>query len=255
MQSNTFSGLFIGQKIITLARVASTNDFLKEQLSNSKPFPEGTAIMAEIQTAGRGQAGSIWLAEPGANLTCSILLQPTFLRPSEQFWINIVVCNGICQALQHLLGEDIRIKWPNDLLFRNQKIAGVLIENILQGSTWKHSIIGIGVNVNQEVFPEELHGVTSIRQILHQTYSKEKLLSEICLFINQTYGQLKAGKLDELKTFYLNNLFAKAQKQRFLIDGVEVQGVIRDVEVTGQLLVDFQGQHKTFGFKEIAFIL
>lgn len=255
MQSNTFSGLFVGQKIITLASVSSTNDFLKEELSKSKPLPEGTAIMAEEQTQGRGQAGNTWLSEPGLNLTASILLQPQFLSPTDQFWINIVVSNGLCQALQAILGPSIKIKWPNDILYNQQKVAGVLIENVLQGSRWKHSIVGIGVNVNQENFPKPLQGVTSLKQILHQAYSKEKLLSEICGFINQTYTQLRFGKFETLKTYYLNHLFGKDQKRTYLRQGDEVEGLLRDVENSGRVLIEFEGRLQAFGFKEITFIL
>lgn len=255
LQSNTFSGLFVGQKIITLPSVDSTNDFMKEQLSNSTPFPEGTVIMAERQTAGRGQPGNKWYADPGANLTFSIYLEPRFLKPSEQFWLNIGICSGLCAALQKTVSESIIIKWPNDILFDRNKISGILIENVLQGDKLKHSVVGIGLNVNQTTFAEDLGRVTSIKQILHQTYSKEKLLYEICHSIGRAYDQLRTGSWKELKKFYLENLFAANQSQDFWLKGKKVSGTIRGVDTSGQLLVEFNGQVEGFGFKEVAFIL
>lgn len=255
MQSNTFSGLFVGQKIITLKRVTSTNDFLKKELSKSTPLLEGTAIMAEEQYAGRGQAGNQWFAEPGKNLTFSVLLNPTFLKPEEQFGLNMVVSNAVCKVLQAILPAKVSIKWPNDILVEGRKIGGILIENILQGSVFKHSIVGIGINVNQEMFPNEVKNVTSIKQILQDTYSKQKLLYDICQSIGQQYAQLKANQMESLKAFYLCNLFAVEELRLFEVDGVRVKGRIVDVTPWGRLVLDFEGYRADFGFKEIAFLI
>src|SRR5690606_16121061 len=168
-QSNTFSSFFSGQNLITLKRVSSTNDYLKQELSKSTPFNEGTVIMAEEQTAGKGQKGSKWISDPGKNLTFSLLLKPTFLSPVHQFDLNIAVCVSIFETLFPLMGNQVKMKWPNDIFVNDKKLGGILIENILQGNSWKESIIGIGINVNQEDFGD-LENACSIKQLLHREY-------------------------------------------------------------------------------------
>src|ERR1700744_4814140 len=95
LQNNTFSGLFVGQNLVALTEVDSTNNFLKEALANSTPLIEGTVIMAESQYAGRGQQQNKWNSEPGKNLTFSLLLKPTFLPVNQQFNLTIAISVGI----------------------------------------------------------------------------------------------------------------------------------------------------------------
>ncbi|RYG09111.1 MAG: biotin--[acetyl-CoA-carboxylase] ligase, partial [Chitinophagaceae bacterium] len=156
MQNNTFSTLFVGQNLIKLSAVDSTNNFLKNLVSNSEPLPEGTVIMADDQYAGRGQQNNVWKAEPGKNLTFSLLLRPTFLRLNQQFLLNMAVSIAVNDVLGGLLGSTVSIKWPNDIYFRNLKMGGMLIENNIVGNGIKTAIIGIGSNVNQQNFEAEL---------------------------------------------------------------------------------------------------
>ena len=255
MQSNDFSRIFIGQNRIILDRVSSTNDYLKAELSKSKPFPEGTVIMAVEQFAGRGQVGTQWQSQKGKNLTASILLCPSFLQPSQQFTINIAICLGIQQALSAILTEQVFIKWPNDMYVGNKKLGGILIENILQGNNWKYAIVGIGINVNQSTFPEVAKNAVSLLKLLHETYSIEKLLTEICNCIGYHYSQLIQGKQDQQKELYLSNLFGINEKRKFKIDGIPVEGKIVDVDESGNLVVDFDGHSASFGFKEIEYLI
>src|SRR5690606_30129759 len=114
LQSNTILGLFVGQNVITLPVVDSTNEYLKKELSKSTPFTEGTVIMAVHQAAGRGQKGSVWHSEDGKNLTFSILLTPSFLKPAHQFRLTVAISLAVAKWLTTLLQLPIRIKWPND---------------------------------------------------------------------------------------------------------------------------------------------
>jgi BirA family biotin operon repressor/biotin-[acetyl-CoA-carboxylase] ligase len=255
LQSNDFSGIFIGQNRIILDRVSSTNDYLKAELSKSKPFPEGTVIMAVEQFAGRGQVGTQWQSQRGKNLTASILLCPSFLQPWQQFTISIAICLGIQQAVSAILSEKVLIKWPNDIYVNEKKLGGILIENILQGNTWKYAIIGIGLNVNQATFPEVAKNAVSLLKLLHETYSIEKLLTEICNCIAYHYDQLKLGGQVQQKKLYLENLFGMNEKRQFKIDGILVEGKIVDVDKNGNLVVDFDGHSASFGFKEIEYVI
>jgi len=188
LQNNTFSTLFVGQNLIKLSAVDSTNNYLKNLTSNSEPLPEGTVIMAEHQFAGRGQRDSVWHAEAGKNLTFSLLLRPGFISVEKQFVLNMLVSVALNNVLLKYLPVGLSIKWPNDIYVNDRKIGGVLIENVIVGSNIKQSIIGIGLNINQSVFDDDLKSKTiSISQILQQDVNLMVLLNEICIQIEQLY--------------------------------------------------------------------
>ena len=219
MQNNNFLGLFVGQHIITLQSVDSTNNYLKRILSKSKPLLEGTVILAVEQLAGRGQLGNSWHSEPGKNLTCSILLNPIFLPIEHQFELNRIISLALNDVLTTYFGLAAKIKWPNDSYIDKQKIGGILIENIIHGNLIKHSIIGIGLNVNQLDFPRSLKNVTSFKQILEIEQDLSTLLKEICMAIEIRYLQLKAGKYQEIDTAYLNKLYLWDEWTMYQING------------------------------------
>ncbi|SEM82216.1 BirA family transcriptional regulator, biotin operon repressor / biotin-[acetyl-CoA-carboxylase] ligase [bacterium A37T11] len=255
MQSNTFSGLFVGQKIITLQRVDSTNRFLREKLSNFEPVAEGTVIMAVDQYAGRGQQGNAWWSEPGKNLTLSMLLKPGFLHPEAQFDLNRTISVAVCDTLTPLIGDQLSIKWPNDIYAGNLKMGGILIENIVQGNFWKYAVIGIGINVNQTDFKNLSGKSCSIKQLLHADYDLNILLSDLCKAIAERYFLLKEGGISKLREAYLQNLFGLNEYRQFLVDGIMVSGSIRDVNAKGRLIIDFDGHMADFGAKEIGFVI
>ncbi len=254
LQNNTFSGLFVGQNLVTLTEVDSTNNFLKEALANSTPLTEGTVIMAESQYAGRGQQQNKWHAEPGKNLSFSILLKPSFLPVNQQFNLTIAISVGLINALQNILGADLKIKWPNDVYFKDGKLGGVLIENILTGQLIKNSIIGIGLNVNQTDFPAWVPNPVSVKQILQKDYELKALLSDICGCIEAAYLMLKASKVDELTRIYLNNLYWYKEEHRFRAGGEIFEGTITGVEKNGQLVVSNGTDTRLYNFKEIEFL-
>jgi BirA family biotin operon repressor/biotin-[acetyl-CoA-carboxylase] ligase len=255
LQNNVFSGLFVGQNFIILKEVDSTNNFLKELLSNSKPLMEGTVIMAENQYAGRGQQQNGWHAEAGKNLTFSILLKPGFLRLADQFDLTRAISLGVFDALVPLLGDKLKIKWPNDIYYGDQKLCGMLIENLVQGGQIKNSIIGIGINVNQDSFPPGLSNATSVKQILHADYDLKTLLSEICRHIEAWYLKLKAGKISVIREAYLSRLYWLNEIRRFKTPGNVFMGIIKNVRDNGLLVVKSNnGEELQFSLKEIEFV-
>ena len=152
MQSNVFNTRFVGHRLVKLIKVDSTSSYLKTLLSNFEPLVQGTVIMADEQYAGRGQNNNKWLSQRGKNLTFSIYLVPHFLAAHQQFKLNQAITLGITDSLTKLLGNSCKIKWPNDIYFKEDKIGGVLIENTVRGNKISESVIGIGLNVNQTVF-------------------------------------------------------------------------------------------------------
>ncbi len=254
MQNNIFSGLFVGQNLVTIKEVDSTNNFLKSLLSNSKPVPEGTVIMAESQYAGRGQHQNKWHSDPGKNLTFSILLMPSFLPVSQQFDLTRVISLGVYEALKPILGNKLKIKWPNDIYYADHKLGGILIETHLQGDKFKNAVIGIGLNINQESFEPAAGNAISVKQILHKDYDLQALLSEICGHIEGYYLQLKAGKTSFVRNGYLNRLYWLNEEKEFRSNGAIFTGIIVDVKEEGLLVVQNNIGKQEFSLKQIEFL-
>ena len=255
LQNNIISGLFVGQNFVLLKEVDSTNNYLKQLTSNYKPLPEGTVIMAENQYAGRGQQQNGWFAEAGKNLTISILLKPSFLKITEQFDLVRAVSLGVFDAFEPLLGPALKIKWPNDIYCGERKLGGMLIENMIQGGQIKNAIAGIGLNINQDIFPDWVPNAISLKQILHADYDLKTLLSEICRHVEGWYLKLKAGKISDVRDSYLSRLYWLNEPRAFKAKGDVFTGTIKSVRDNGLLVVDNNKQaEQEFSLKEIEFI-
>jgi len=255
LQNNTFSTLFVGQNLIRLSAVDSTNNFLKLMVSKSEPLPEGTVIMADNQFAGRGQQENTWYSEPGLNLTFSIFLKPSFLPINKQFMLNIAVSNGINKALRHFVSAGVKVKWPNDIYYNDRKIGGVLIENSLSGTAFKSSIVGIGLNVNQQKFDVEKTNVaTSLYEILQHDVNLIELLAEVCGHIESQYLQLKAGNYNSLMKDYLENLYRFNKSGRYRQNGEVFEATLTGITEAGQLILLTSGKERIYNFKEVEFL-
>ncbi|WP_028295323.1 biotin--[acetyl-CoA-carboxylase] ligase [Olivibacter sitiensis] len=255
MQNNTFKDLITEEKIIRFERLSSTNDYAKTLvLSKVKPIEEGTVIMADDQYAGKGQHGSTWSAKPGENLTFSIVLCPIFLNPNHQFRLNIAISLAIRNYLSNFLSERVEIKWPNDIYIKGRKIAGILIENILYGSKWSYSIIGIGININQASFDKTLPNATSLSNETSRSYDINVELPLLLKEIEASYLGLKTGGHTKQKAAYIKSLYRLGELHPFEINGVRVEGKIAGVNEEGKLLMDFNGHIADFDLKEIAYV-
>lgn len=254
MQNNTFSTLFVGQNLIKLKEVDSTNNFLKDLVSKSEPLAEGTVIMADNQFAGRGQQESVWQTQAGKNISTSIYLKPSFLPLDKQFYLNIAVSLAVSDALSSFVTEGIKVKWPNDMYFQDKKLGGILIENTLTGSSIKSSVIGIGLNVNQSEFSENIsQRATSVIQILQKDVPLMDIMAKIFIFMEKYYLILRAGKYSILQNDYLARLYNFNIPALYKQDGAFFEGTIKGVEDGGRLTVDTNEGLKSFNFKEIEF--
>jgi BirA family biotin operon repressor/biotin-[acetyl-CoA-carboxylase] ligase len=256
LQNNNFSTLFIGQNLIKLSQVDSTNNFLKNLSSNSEPLPEGTVIMADFQSSGRGQRQNAWFSDVGCNLMFSLLLKPNFLAVEKQFELNMMISVAIHKALSGFLLDGLRIKWPNDIYFEDKKIGGILIENSIQGSLLKNSIIGIGINVNQHNFPLDLQArASSLTQILQRNVDLTELFGEICTQIEVNYLKLKRGDGKSLRTSYIEKLYRRGKIAQYQSLNGEFWGTIEGVNEIGKLLIRLgSGEVSEFNFKEILYL-
>ena len=224
-------------------------------MSNSEPLPEGTVILAEEQYAGRGQGAGIWISEPGKNLTFSMLLKPRFLPLQKQFMLNKALSLAVYDALFPLIGIPLKIKWPNDIYVGNDKLGGMLIENIIQGMEWKYTAAGIGINVNQIFFPDSIQNVTSVHKILHTEYNLNGLLEDLCKAVENRYLQLRSGDFDNLDRLYLDRLYRFGEEHFYQIDGRKLKGTIKDIDENGRLQVQLDDGLHAFGLKEIAYVI
>jgi BirA family biotin operon repressor/biotin-[acetyl-CoA-carboxylase] ligase len=254
LQNNIFLGAFVGQNILSYKEITSTNDLAKQLVANSTPLPEGTVIMAEYQTAGKGQQQNGWYSEAGKNLTFSLVLFPLFLSLDNSFSLIEAVSLGVIKPLQKILGDQVRIKWPNDIYYGQKKLGGILIENVLSGQTIRRSVIGIGINVNQENFPARLPNPVSIIQVIQQKSNLKEVLAQICGGIEHYYLALKAGKFAKIKQEYLDNLYGFEKPHYFKANDEVFKGEIFTVNHQGLLGVKKERETVFFDLKQIKFI-
>ncbi|UKJ08155.1 biotin--[acetyl-CoA-carboxylase] ligase [Solitalea lacus] len=253
MQFTTNSALFIGQNLVSLSEIDSTNNYLKELLTNSTPLPEGTVIMADRQYSGRGQVNNQWITEPGKNLTVSFLLCPSFLSATQQFELNKVISLGVADCVNHFIGNKVSIKWPNDIYWEDNKLGGILIENFLSGASLKQSVIGVGLNVNQSIFPENIKA-TSFNMISNKEFDLKICLNALSVFIEARYLQLKNGNVDKINNDYINQLYRMGTIDLYRANGEVFYGEIIGVSEVGKLIIQANNEAKEFSFKEVEFI-
>jgi BirA family biotin operon repressor/biotin-[acetyl-CoA-carboxylase] ligase len=248
------SAIFTGKNILHFDRVTSTNNVLSEMLSNSKPLADGSVIMADEQSQGRGQFGTFWESSPGKNITLSILYKPEFLAIDKQFYLSMAISIGICNFLMDVLNTDVHIKWPNDLYVGNTKIAGILIENSLINNHLKTSVIGIGINVNQDIFHSDAPNPCSMKIVTGKEYNINELLPRLFEQIEIQYLNLKASKLAYLKEQYIAKLYRFNKEAFYKINGKLMKCKISDIEESGKIvLLSDEGLLKC-DTKEIEFI-
>lgn len=243
--------VFIGKQLLYLPECTSTNQ-VAQQMYLHRRISEGDIVMAEYQTAGRGQRNNVWESAPGKNLTFSLLLTPGFLYISEQFFLNIFISLAIRDFLAEYLPENLYIKWPNDLYYAEKKICGILIESNIKNNAIQSSVIGIGINVNQEEFVHD--NAISMAQICGQTFDREELLKILAEKIEFRYQQLEKGNYTLLQQNYLQHLYWMGEPHTFWA-GDYFEGTITGLNEWGQLGVMRQSNIiQYFDFKEIKFI-
>lgn len=228
----------------------STNAVVMQKLGESQ-LENGAIVMADFQTAGRGQRNARWDAAAGLNLTFTVALFPN-LPVQHQFYLNIITALSISDSLKSYLGEPFKIKWPNDLYFEDHKLCGILIQNNLKVNMIQSCAIGIGINVNQLHF-ENLQA-TSLKTITKTSWDKYALLQEIALRLEERYFQLQSSEFMLLEQDYLAQLYWRSEWHTFQDDEGTFKGMIIGIRDDGQLLVDRGAYVKAYDLKEIIYI-
>ncbi|MCC6413864.1 MAG: biotin--[acetyl-CoA-carboxylase] ligase [Saprospiraceae bacterium] len=252
--------LFTGKVYHHFDELPSTNDHALELIAlahkgtaKSKP-PEGTVVRADTQTAGRGQYGSRWLTQGGQNLTLSVILYPIWLEISAQFYLSMAVALALRDTLQPL--APAAIKWPNDIYINGRKTAGVLIQNAIGGNGMQSSVVGIGLNVNQSVFPPEIvDKATSLALETGQNFNLDTLQGALFENLERRYLQLRAGQRETIRNEYISNLYRLNETANYALpDGTTFTAIQRGVDEAGRLLLERGRGMEVFEVKGVVFL-
>jgi len=244
---------FTNKKFIVLEVVESTNNYAN-QLVLSKAAEEGTVVLAHFQKSGRGQHGNHWESAEGKNLLASFILYPNFLPAAKQFYLSKAMSLAIAGFLD-TEATGVSIKWPNDMYVGTRKIAGILIENSIKGSNLYSTIVGVGLNLNQEIFISDAPNPISLKQITGKNYIVDKVASEILQHLEFWYFKLLSGKYAEIDQAYLNRLLFLNQWAKFAKQGTAFEAQIVGIGSFGELILEERdGKTSNFAFKELEFI-
>ena len=224
--------------IIKLNATNSTNDYLKDLMR--KQFVDNfTIVIANNQEKGRGQRDAEWVSESGKNLTFSVLIRDLIMSPTELFSFNIAVALSVFETLNLLTSKKTAVKWPNDIMADNKKIAGILIENAIQQNGEIYSVVGIGLNVNQINF-NSAKNITSLKLLENIDFNLDNVLNLLLEHLKQNISLVRV-KNEKLWDKYLENLFKK-----------EIPTTFKGVSSIGQLQVLLEDDSiQNYGVKEI----
>ncbi len=235
----------LGQPFIELTTVESTNIYAMEQIQANMAV-HGTSYFAHDQTAGKGQWGKSWIAEPGSHIALSVIVAGSELNLSNPFSLSMLSALAVRDFFSHYAGSETKIKWPNDLYWRDRKAGGILIENAVRGNIWQWAVIGIGINLNQEQFPASLVNPVSLKQITGKAQDPVKKAKELCNCLDNRFRQLLAGKEEKMLEEYNQQLYKQGQQVKLKKDnrifGCTIQGVSASgsLQVSGTLEENFE---------------
>lgn len=238
-------------EIIRLSETGSTNNYIRQILAK-RALPEGSLVITDFQTSGRGQAGNSWESESGKNLTFSLVIYPEVIAANEQFLISQITALSIKETLSEYV-EGIRIKWPNDIYWNDRKICGMLIENDLAGSVIHCSICGIGININQKEFHSNAPNPVSLTQITGKEYELNEVLDRFRKHFYQLYIHLLQGNKEAIRRQYQASLYRREGFHTYQDENGRFEAEIKEIEPTGHLLLRLtDGSTRRYAFKEVS---
>lgn len=228
----------------------STNDAIKELDQNL------IALWSDEQTEGRGQRENKWESERAKNITFSIMCKPTFLAPERQFLLSKAISNAVVRTLT---GHKIKasVKWPNDVYVGDKKICGILIECRISGAgELSQVIIGVGLNINQEVFYSDAPNPTSMKLLTGKEFSREEIIEQLCANFEVNYAMLAENLSSTIDKNYLDSLYRKTGYHTYEDAKGQFKAKIKGVNNYGALLLlDKSGTEREYQFKEVSFVL
>ncbi len=236
-------------EIIHIDETDSTNRWL---VANRTEGQSPCVVVADYQTDGRGCGTNKWESERGKNLLFSMLIHPTEIAINKQFMVSMAVANSIAAVVaKYVEKRTVSVKWPNDIYIDDKKVCGILIENRLQGGVIKNSIIGVGLNVNQQCFVSDAPNPVSMANVTGRLFDREQLLQELLEAFQQEWSNLEG-----LHERYLQQLYRRKGFFRYRDAYGECTAEIVTVEADGHLVLqDVDGRTNRYAFKEIQFVI
>jgi BirA family biotin operon repressor/biotin-[acetyl-CoA-carboxylase] ligase len=237
----------IGLPFTELTEVDSTNIYAMNQVKTNMAG-HGAAFLAQKQWAGKGQMGKVWEAESGQNILLSVVLDPKKLvfngSELEPSIVSMLIAVGCFNFFITYAGDETRIKWPNDIYWRDRKAAGILIENSFRGPIWQWSVAGMGVNINQTEFGTGLQKAVSLKQMTGKTFQVPALAKELCSHIEAALQMVVDKGPDTLLALYNNALYKKGEQVQLDIEGQKITATICRVLSNGHLEIETENGSK-----------
>lgn len=240
-----------------IANAPSTNKLLSEMVQNGvqsgTPIPPFFALHTDFQSDGRGMGTNTWFSEPDKNILASFHLQPD-LPASRQFVFNQYFALTTLFFIRNYI-PDALIKWPNDLYVDGKKIAGILIEHVLRGNSIRYTIAGIGININQNHFPNNIPHPTSLLLETGCEHDVNELLETYWQLLHDRFSECDLSHEEYLKKQYISNLYQFNEFHAYLIHDVQIEARITDIDEYGRLVLQDRNEKEyVCGFKEIQFL-
>ncbi len=237
---------------IELDTVDSTNNYAMA-LVHEGLAQHGTVVFAYHQTRGKGQRGKVWETTAGENLSFSVIVQPSFLLATQGFQLLATTAVAVRNQLEKKIGNETKIKWPNDLYWRDRKTGGILIETIFRGTQWQWAIIGIGINVNQTEFTG-LQNPVSIKQITGEDTDIKQLALGIHSNLMLSIEDLQKNGFADFYDQYNRQLYKRHETVRLKKGSRSFETYINSVNEQGQLNTG-SDTNEFFDFGEVDWIL
>lgn len=239
----------IGSNIQFLPEVDSTNNYIAKLISEGKA-PHGTVILAEKQTAGRGQRGNVWQTSAKNQFTGSFYLVTAFLSVRHASYLNKALTLAVAKSISAISSENVKIKWPNDILVNDLKLGGILIEGNIKNQVLEHVIFGLGLNLEQET---DLPSSTSLEK-LGISMKPFELLTFLLPRLQEEFERCRNGLFNEIQREYLEYLWRLNEAQLIQhADGSSFSGKIVDVNEEGSVVIDTESGLREFGLQEVKF--
>ncbi|MDE6333664.1 MAG: biotin--[acetyl-CoA-carboxylase] ligase [Muribaculaceae bacterium] len=240
--------------VMRIDSLESTNTYMR---GHTAEFSHGDVLVVREQTAGRGQRGNSWEAEPGRNLTFSMMLHPAAIRPADAFLLSMLTAMSIADTLGELLDAEVCVKWPNDIYVGDRKMAGILIENSFSGSTYDHAVLGVGLNVNQTRFISDAPNPVSMAQIAGREFDLDEVLLRVTGDVIRAVESFDPeNDVAETVSRYNARLWRGSGEHSWHdnITGEDIVAAIARVEPSGHIVLACDPPRR-YAFKEVAAII
>lgn len=242
---------FVGKTLFYLPKCHSTNDIAADLLKQGL-IDHGAIVITNHQIAGRGQRENTWESTKGKNLTFSTMLKPESIQVENHFYLNLITSLAITDVLLEI-EDGFRIKWPNDIYYKHQKIGGILIENSVLSGKIISTIIGIGLNINQDKFSENINAI-SLFNIVGKEFNLNNIFNKLIQRLDQRWLDLINKKFEQLKLNYHNRLFWMGENHQFRDHKGIFSGIIDGIDRSGKLIIRNQDGQRIYDNQEIVFL-